>query len=323
MTRKYCTGCGASLLKKVEDLEPEPVEEPEEVPVVETPSFSEDEPLVRPSEVASEQVEMESVVPKTYEEIEEAPLSEDVSIEPEVAADVPESAPMEYDRGKEVVKDILEKVKAAEARTRGEEVSTPSETEVEPPPEETFEEIDEPIAYEEPVVESEIEEPPADEIEPAPQEEMLLEEPTPFAPIPEAPPSVSMTVDEPARDEKVRGFESDIKTFNIEREQLQSELESLRTRLDEEVDRYLTIAGTKRSRAEGLERELSLAKKEYNDANKEYKNAENNRKRRLSSAKKLIRDAEKRIKKAEDSRDKRIRDLEKERRKREEEAKKA
>lgn len=315
--RKYCAGCGASLLKKIEDFEPEPVEEPEEAPIEETPSFSEEDQLVRPSDVASEQVEMEGDAPEAYEETEETPLPEEVTIEPEEEVEVPESEPMDIDKGKEVVKDILEKVKAAEARTRAEEVATPSENDVEAPPEEVFEELDEPITYEEPVVEDEVEETDDDELEPPPPEKILLEKP-----VPEAPPSVSMAEAEPARDEKIRALESDIKTFNIEREQLQSELEKLRTRLDEEVDRYLTVAGTKRSRAEGIERELSLAKKEYNDANKEYKNAENNRKKKMSNAKKLIRDVEKRIKKAEDSKDKRIREMEKERRKREEDAKK-
>jgi hypothetical protein len=323
VTRKYCTGCGASLLKKVEAVEPEPVEEPEEVPAVETPSFPEDEPLVRPSEVASEQVEMERDVPATYEETKEAPpIPEDVSFEPEEEKP-PESGEMEYDRGKEVVKDILEKVKAAEARTRGEEIATSSETDVEAPPEEGIsDEIDEPIVDEEPEVEDEVEETHEGDLEPPPPEEMLLEEPTPFAPIPDAPPSVSMAVDEPARDEKIRVLESDIKAFNIEREQLQSESDKLRARLDEEVERYLVVAETKRTRAESLERELSLAKKEYSDANKEHKNAENRRKKELSNAEKRIRDVDKRIKKSEDAREKRIRDLERERLKREEEEKK-
>ncbi len=306
-----------------EDQEPESVEEPEEVPVVETPSFSEDEPLVRPSKVASEQVEVESDEPTTYEETEEAPLSEEISIEPEVEASEP--GEMEYDKGREVVKDILEKVRAAEARSRVEEVAAPSETEAEVSVEEPSEELDEPIAFEEEVVEDEVEEvfeveaeePAMEELEPPPPEEEFIEKP-----VPEVKPAVSVAVDEPARDEKVRELESDIKGFNIEHEQLHSELEKLRTRLDEEVERYLVVAETKRSRTESLERELDLAKKEFSDANKEYKNAENRRKKELSNAEKRIHDVEKRIKKAEDAREKRIRDLEKERLKREEEARK-
>jgi len=312
--RKYCTRCGASLLKKDEVSIPTPVEEPEEEPVVETPIFSE-ERHVLPSEVASEQVEMESDEPDTYEEIETTPPTDELILESE--EEISESSVMDPDRGRAVVKDILEKVRAAEARSKGEEVVAPPETEVEAPPEEAFEEMDEPIAFEEPEVEADVEESYVDEPEPAPPEVMPMEKPVPMTP-----PSVSMAVDEPARDEKIRALESDIKSFNIEREQLRLELDKLRARLDDEVERYLVVAETKRTRAESLERELSLAKNEYNDANKEHKNAENRRKKELSNAEKRIRDVENRIKKAEDSRDKRIRDLEKERLKREEEAKK-
>jgi hypothetical protein len=328
--RKFCRACGASLIVLEEEPKPEPVEELEEIladePEVETPSPPEDEPLVRPSdlastpkderlvrpsEVASEQVEMESDARETYEEMEETPFSKVVRTEPE-EEEVSESSEMDLEKGREVVKDILEKVKAAEARSRDEEVTTISEIDSEVPVEEPPAEIEEPIVYEEPAVEAE--EPADDELEPPPPEEPEPE------PVPEIPPSVSMAVDEPTKDEKIRVFESDIKAFNIEREQLQSELDSLRTRLDEEVERYLVVAETKRSRAESLERELKLAKNEYSDAKKEHKNAENRRKKELSNAEKRIQDVDKRIKKAEEGKKKRIRDLEKERLKREEEA---
>ncbi len=318
VTRKYCTGCGANLLKPVEPVEPKP--EVIEEPIPGSPDYA------PPSESATEEVEMKSEEPEPSEVIDEPPVSEEVSMEPE--EEVPEARPIDTERGKEVVKDILEKVKAAEARSRGEEETAPSETLLEPPPEETFEEIEEPVAfvesevevaeevYEE-IVEEEIEEPEVHEPEPAPPEEIPVKEP-----LPAKSPPVYMTPDEPERDEKVRTYESDISAFLIEREQLQSELDKLRTRLDDEVERYRTTAEVKRTRAESIERDLSLAKKEYSDANKEYKNADNHRKKELSNAEKRIRDVDKRIKKARDSKDKRIRDLEKERLKREQEAKK-
>lgn len=324
VTRKYCTGCGANLLKPVEPVEPEPevVEEPIEEPIPGSPDY------VPPSETTSEQVEMKRDEPDSYEVIEESPVSEDVSMDPEVEEEVTESEPVDDDRGRAVVADILEKVKAAEERSRGEEVKAPSETELEPPPVETFEEIDEPVAFEESEVEvteeeyeeeveEEIEEPEVHEPESAPPEESSVKEP-----IPAKSPPVYMTADEPARDEKVRMYESDISAFLIEREQLESELDKLRTRLDEEVDRYHTVAEVKRTRAESIERDLSLAKKEHSDASKEYKNADNRRKKELSNADKRIRDVEKRIKKARESKEKRIQEIEKERRKREEEARK-
>ncbi|MHA2178702.1 MAG: hypothetical protein ACXAAK_10170 [Candidatus Thorarchaeota archaeon] len=312
--------------------EPEPIEELEELlakePEVESPSLPddeslvrpsevasspEDEPLVRPSDVASEQAEEE-----TSEEMVEVPEPEPAAVEPE--EDEP-SEPMDDEKGKEVVQDILEKVRAAEARSREEE-----DTELEPPPAPL--EAEESLVYEEPMAEPEVEEPSVDESESPQTGFMAVEEPSDTA---EAAPSAETasvtsppveTTDVLARDEKIREYESDITANNIELEQLQSELGQLRTRLDEEVERYLVASETKRSRTEGLERELTLAKKEFSDANKEHKNAENRRKKELSNAEKRIREVEKQIKKAEDGKEKRIRDLEKERLKSEEEAKK-
>jgi len=317
VTRRYCAGCGASLIKKVEEVDPEPIEEAVEEPIPGSPEYKEEEPHVLPSEVASEQDEVESEEPETNEAIAEAPVSEDVSVDDK--EEVPEATPMDSDRGKEVVADILEKVKAAEARSRGEEATTPSETDLEPPPEESFEEIEEPMAYEEPEVEVEEEEPYVEEEPEAPETGFVaLEKPSEAAP---TSPPVYMAADEPVRDEKVRTFESEISAGLIERDQLQSELDQLRTRLDEEVGRYHTAAEVKRTRAESIERDLKLAKKEHSDASKEFKNAENRRKKELSNSEKRIRDIEKRIKKARESKEKRLQDIEKERRKREEEAK--
>ena len=226
--------------------------------------------------------------------------------------------PMSDEEGRAVVKDILEKVKAAEDRTRGEEGTEPSDTDLEPPPVETLE-IEEPLVYEEPVGEIEVEEPIVVEEPEAPETGFIaVGEPSEVASTtPQA-----ETTDVPVKDEKIRVLETDIKAFNIEREQLKSEFDTLRTRLDEEVERYNTVAQVKRTRTESIERELSLAKKEHSEANKEFKNADNHRKKEISNAEKRIREVEKRIKKAEDSREKRLRDLEKERLKREEEARK-
>ena len=325
--RKYCTRCGAPLIKTEEPEAPEPIEEPEEESVAETTGFSEAR-RVLPSEVASEQAKIGSERP-----LDRPPPKEEVASE---------SGDMEFDKGREVVRDILEKVKAAEARSRGGEAAMSSEPEVEPPPEEHFEEeeeaeeieeVEEEYEEEEEIEEEEEEgeeeveevyeeeeeveeeETPFSQIEPPPPKEMPISEPAPVAR-----PSVSMAVAEPAKDEKIRSLEADIKTYNIELGQLKTEFDKLRNRLNEEVERYLVVAETKRTRAESLERELKLAKNEYSDANKEHKNAENRRKKEISNAEKRIRDVEKRIKKADDDKTKRIQDIEKERLKREQEA---
>ncbi len=314
-------------MKKEEDPIPEPVEEPaEEEPIAGAPIISEDDRHVLPSDVASKQVELEDDEPEAYEAPEETPLFGEVSIKPEEEeVEGPKSEPMSESEGREVVKDILEKVRAAEARTSGEEDTEPSDTDLGPPPAEPLE-TDEPLVYEESEVE--VEEPSVEGPEPPEPEVITFEEPSevastsPSAENAEVSSQSVETTEVPVRDEKIRELESDIKTFNIEREQLKSEFDKLHSRLDEEVERCLVVSETKRSLAESVERELNLAKKEYNEASKEYKNAENRRKKELSNTEKRIRDVEKRIKKAEESKDKRIRELEKEQQKREEEAEK-
>lgn len=308
--RKYCRACGSSLVTKDEGPVSEPIEELEEKPIVETPSFSQDEPLVRPSSVAS------------YAETEEPPAPEEMRFEKE-EEDVSEPAPLDDERGKEVLADILERVRAAEARTRSEEVIANSDTDLEPPPDEPLE-VEAPLVYEEPATEPEessIEEEPEPEITRFEEPPKVASPPPSSRPV-DVPSRSSATIDIPVKDEKVRMIENEIDAHNIELGQLQSEFNKLRTRLDDEVKRYHTVAEVKRTRTESIERELDLAKKEYNAAEKEYKNAENLRKKELSNAEKRIQDVEKRIKKAEESKNKRIEDLEKEQRKREEEERK-
>ena len=322
--RKYCAGCGASLLRTEEDPIPEPVEESfeepvEEEPIAGAPIISKEDEHVLPSEIASKQVELEDEAPETSAVIEETPLSEEDSFEPEEEVEGPKAEPLSDEEGREVMKDILEKVRAAEARAQDVDVTEPSDTAPEPPPAE-------PLVYEEPEVELEVEKPSVEGREPPEPEVIAFEEPSEVAsPSPSAESAeVSTqpveTTEVPVRDEKIREFESDIKSFNIESEQLKSELNKLHSRLDEEVERCLVVSETKRTLAESIERELNLAKKEYDEASKEYKTAENRRKKELSHAEKRLREVEKRIKKAEENKDKRLRDLEKEQRKREEEA---
>jgi hypothetical protein len=364
VTRKYCTGCGASLLMTTEQPKPKPtIEIPEVGRVVtgaslksdvskepsfpETSSISDDERIVRPSEVSVDRVrtaerhvekteyekaqdafaDSESVAPdertlraSDFQELEgevnaeadEQPSSEGMSIEPEV-----ESESIEHKEGKDVVKQILERVKAAEALANSEDNAVPIGTQVVAPEEEISKKINDSIADEKQAAIDELEEVADDIPVSSLPEEISVEKRVPDIPI-----SVSKAVDESVRDEKIRSLDSDIKSLNIERQHLQTEYDAFQVRLDEEVERYRTIAETKRIRAEGIERELRLAKQEFDDANKDHKNVENRRKKELSDAEKRISDVDKRVKKAEEAKEKRIRDLEKERLKREEEAKK-
>jgi hypothetical protein len=351
VTRKYCVRCGSSLIKSAEPPEPSV---PEEIPEVEEaaeggPSGSEvtkaayesteegvrhvrpsqidpdrvrgaerhidktefekaqeilsdsesDERMLRASELQGLEAEIEE------EERAETPTESAVSVEeepPEASDEFPDEEPkqVDYDEGKEVVKQILERVKAAESRAKAESPGAPG-TPTEPPLPEAAPSLSEEA------VEPEL----APEVAP----------PRPEQPAARPPPaSVSVKAFEPTGDPQVRQYESDIKTLNIEKQQLESDLSGLQSRLDEEVDRYRVVAETKRARAESIERDLRLAKKEHDDAKKDHKRAEDRRKKELSSANKRIDDVGKRIGKAESKREKRLKDLEKERLKREAES---
>jgi hypothetical protein len=362
VTRKYCTRCGASLLKSADAPASKPsIPIPEVGRVVtgadieranqseHTTIASEEERGVRPSEVSPDRMRTaDRHIEKTeYEKAQEAfqasetaepeermlkaselrefedeidadsmasPPPEDVGTDIHSEMTSPEAVEDDKEEGREVVKQILERVKAAEARAQADEVSSPPES-------------DEATRLEElPPKPAELSSPEMmppktkirsfDEVV-APPEATTIESSPSISPIS----TTAVHDDEQARDEKLRLIELDINAFKIEYQQLSSELHKLQSRLDEEVERYRVVAETKRTRAEGIERELRLAKKEHDDANKEYKNAENRRKKEISDAQKRINDAEKRTKKAEDAKQKRIQDLEKERLKREEEAK--
>jgi hypothetical protein len=225
------------------------------------------------------------------------------------------TAEVEYEEGKEIVKQILEKVREAETRTKKE--ASPSTLE---PPEAVGEtaEIEEatPSLPEHGGIER-ISSPP----ERVPTFRPAVE---PRGTVPSvAAAAVSTTADEYLRDEKVRKIELDIKALGTERRQLQNDVNNLRMRLDAEVERYRTTADTKKARAESIARDLALAKKEWDDADKEYRNAEGHRKKELATVEKRIEDVDKRSKKAEDAKRKRIEEIEKAKQKLEEESKKA
>lgn len=342
VTRKYCTRCGASLLKVAEEQTSKPsvsipevgrvvtgaslkkIEAPEEPLFSDAPSESDEARTVHPSEVSLERVRTaDRHVEKTeYERAQEvfaaseglgsdersvrASELQGLDVEtmeespPENALDVSDDSatPMDYKEGKEVVQQILEKVRAAEARAKEEEASR-SESKLTVEEEQVTPETAESMTYAEPVS--------ADER----SLDVLF-----------SPAQKTTSTESYVKDDKIRAIESDMKAINIEHQQLQSEYDKLRTRLDEELERYRVVADTKRIRVEGIERELQSAKTEYEQANKEHKNVDNRRKKELSDAEKRISDGDKRLRKAEDAKEKRIRDLEKERLKREEEAKK-
>jgi len=92
--RKHCTRCGTSLLDAAVDSKRKPSAYVRKLGRVVPEAFddSDEEQLVRPSEVSSDQLETEEVVS-------------------------PEPVQVDHEEGKEVVKRILERVKAAVTRT--------------------------------------------------------------------------------------------------------------------------------------------------------------------------------------------------------------
>ena len=331
VTRKFCVRCGASLLGAPDETKPKRsavaipelgrvttaaslkrsgiTEEPAET---EAPLGAEKSEVVVPREVLPPEPEMAAEVP---EETEMTSFSDKTRPVEGVVEEPTKTAEVESEEGKEIVKQILEKVREAETRTKKE--ATPSTPEF---PETTSET---------PQIEEAVPSLPEHR-----ETERILSRPERVSAsmptvetrgtVPSvAAAAVSTTADEYLRDEKVRKIELDIKALGTERRQLQSDMDSLRMRLDTEVERYRTAADARKARAESIARDLALAKKEWDDADKEYKNAEDHRKKELSSAEKRIEDVDKRSKKAEDAKRKRIEEIEKAKQKLEGESKKA
>ena len=113
-------------------------------------------------------------------------------------------------------------------------------------------------------------------------------------------------------DSRIREIESDISHFRNQCQDLETELQSTRARLDQEVEQYGSVAESKRIRADTLEEDARRAKSEWNEADKEYRRVKSKRDKEVSDAQKRIDDQTKRIKNAEAARDKRIREIEKE-----------
>ena len=173
--------------EEVEELEPEEVEElePEEVAAVEPEEVAEVEPEevaeVEPEEVAEvepeevAEVEPEEVAEVEPEEVAEVEPEEVVEVEPEEVAEVEpeEVAEVEPEEVVEVEPEEVVEVEPEEvaAVAAVEEVETVVAPEVEPAEAESSETVMAVAAVEE-----------AEDVEPEPDDEVLDEDPTPFAP---------------------------------------------------------------------------------------------------------------------------------------------
>jgi hypothetical protein len=130
--------------------------------------------------------------------------------------------------------------------------------------------------------------------------------------------SILSSLPDPAyrQDPQIIGIINDLKNLHTELAQFDSDLETVRTRLESEVQDYWNVAEVKRIQFESIEEQLRLAKQEWNDFTKVYQQAEKRMKNEISSREKRIKDIQKRIEKIEGSVDRRVKDLDKEKEKR-------
>lgn len=117
------------------------------------------------------------------------------------------------------------------------------------------------------------------------------------------------------QDPQIQGIVNDLTNLHTELAQFNSDLDSVRSRLESEVRDYWNIAEVKRIHFESIEEQLRLAKQEWNDATKVYQQSAKRMKNELTSREKRIKDIQKRIEKTEGSIGKRAKDLDKEKEK--------
>lgn len=125
-------------------------------------------------------------------------------------------------------------------------------------------------------------------------------------------------------DFNIKGILSDLKHSLMELKQAEADLSSCSSRHDETVTQYKNAAEVKRMNFESLEEQTKHAKEEWNDAEKEFRLADDRRKKELSSREKRVEKIQKQISKSESMMDKRIKELNKEKERRaQEEAKRS
>ena len=343
-TRKFCTRCGANLLVTIEEEKPstpEPVgDETPETPIAPSsePVPTEDTPLVRPSNVETDRVlPPERHVDKT--ELEKAKetfaRAEDAGVEEEPGEGIVEPRMLRASEVRELM-DSAEGWSEPEATQPGDTVESP---EAPAPPEmPTTEDIERGILG----ARSEFVEQPDPLPEPPSPQPESPDTPTPVAqPEPEtdvtpvveesasvsteSPPDVTAEIWEyeakvPDKDYlddfNIKGMLSDVKNLLMEQRLAESDLTSCNSQHDETVQQYRNVAEVKRISYETLEEQTKHAKEAWNDSEKEYRLANERRKKEISSREKRVDKIQKQINKVESSMEKRVKELNKQKEKR-------
>lgn len=342
-TRKYCTRCGASLLKIAEEEKPPAPEKPivtetPAAPVAPPATPAADAPLVRPSKVETDRLRpAERHVEKTeLEKAQEAfARAEDVGIAEETGAGIVETKMLRASEVRELMDSAAGWSEPAPTQP-SETLETPA-----PPAMPTPKDIERGILgskseyVEKPAPIPEPPQPSGESI--APPGAPVSPKPAPaITPAPTPTPTVEAKATTPApqdvtaemweyeakipdkaylKDVTIKGNLSDLKHLLIELKQVESDLRTCRSRQDESVQQYKNTAEVKRVNFESFQEQVKHAKDEWNDAEKEYRRAEDRRKNEVSSREKRIDKIQKQIKKGESSMEKRVRALDKEKEK--------
>jgi hypothetical protein len=341
-TRKYCVRCGGNLLsveKKPKTIStPEPIPTPENKEVQPAPDpasearVTTNDEWVKPSQVSTDRVRIADGVTKPKSEMEKAmeafAKADEVGIE-EDGQGIIETRMLRASEVQELMGEMETQTQETPTVVRATPPS-PTPTPSFPPP------ATPPVAATaktEPSVSA------TPETTPPPQPEPALT-PKPTMPkvaaktlSPTLPPdrpiatpagssiaeieAVLSDISDPVyrRDPQIVGIVNDLKNLHTELAQFNSDLDTVRVRLESEVQDYWNVAEVKRIQFESLEEQFRLAKQEWNASTKVYQQSEKRMKNEISSREKRIKDIRKRIDKAEGNIRKRVKDLDREKEK--------
>ncbi|MGQ4911324.1 MAG: hypothetical protein ACP6KW_04065 [Candidatus Thorarchaeota archaeon] len=122
-------------------------------------------------------------------------------------------------------------------------------------------------------------------------------------------------------DKKVQKIDADIRSFKVALQKTRMDLESLDSRLDQEIAHSKSVAKSKRETYETLKSQLKHAEEEWKRADRAYNEAKKKKDKERSNLRKEVEKIEKRIRDAEKAKEKRFKELDKEKEKLVEKAK--
>ena len=122
-------------------------------------------------------------------------------------------------------------------------------------------------------------------------------------------------------DKKVQKIDADIRSFKVNLQKAKMDLESLDSRLDQQISHSKSVAKAKRDEYEAIKSKVRQAEEEWKRADGAFNDAKKRKEKERSSLKKEVEKIEKRIRDAEKAKEKRFRELDKDKEKLVEKAK--